>query len=107
MATKKLEGVALANKMMLKEIEDFLVEKKFYGKELSEEEQRKKAAFELTKRGALRKMLDEAEIFTKFDLAIERTTAQMKEFGPFSKIMDQYRKRVINKSFKHRKDECK
>ena len=106
---KKLKGVALANDIMLKEIAAFLVSKKFYGKELTAEEQQKKAAFDISKRGKLRKMLDEAKIFTKFDLAINtvHTNLNTATFDIYAKVMQQYRAQVIKKSFAHRKDECK
>ena len=109
MAKKKLEGVELANDIMLKEIAAFLVEKKFYGKDLSEEEQQKKAAFDISKRGALRKILIDQNILTKFDLAVNiaKTNINTAIFGDYAKAIQQYRARVIKKSFEHRKDECK
>lgn len=109
MAKKKLEGIELANDIMLKELAAFLVEKSFYGKDLSEEEQKKKAAFDISKRGALRKILDNAGIITKFDLAINtvKTNINTATFGDYAKAVQQYRARVVKKSFQHRKDECK
>lgn len=109
MATKKLEGVALANDIMLKKIAAFLVSKKFYGKEMPKEEQEKKAAFDISKRGKLYKMLASEGIMTNFDLALNVAPANLNTatFGDYAKVMQQYRAQVIKKSFQHRKDECK
>ena len=106
---KKLEGIALANDIMLKELAAFMAAKKFYGKEIAPEEQKKKAAFDISKRGKLRKMLDTAGILTKFNLAIDTVHANINkaEFGDYAKIIQQYRAQMIKKSFQHRKDECK
>ena len=106
---KKLEGIALANDIMLKEIAAFLVEKKFYGKDVPVEDRKKKAAFDISKRGKLRKMLDNEGIVTKYDLALNvaHTNLNAATFDIYAKVMQQYRARVIKKSFAHRKDECK
>ena len=109
MATKKLEGVELANDIMLKEIAAFLVVKKFFGKEVSDEEQMKLAKKTVAKRGALYKMLADEGIQTKYDLALNIAPANLNSntFGIFAKVIQQYRAQVIKKSFQHRKDECK
>ena len=104
---KKLEGIALANEYMLKSIAAFLVSKKFYGKEMPKEEQEKKASFDISKRGKLRKLLDASKTFTNYDLAVDRSSEQMGIFEEYEKIMKQYRAQVIKKAFQHRKDECK
>ena len=109
MATKKLEGVELANDIFLKEIAAFLVAKKFYGKDVPAEEQEKKAKFDISKRGKLRKMLDDSRIFTKFDLALNtaKTNINAGVFDIYAKAVQQYRANMIKKVFAHRKDECK
>ena len=109
MAKKKLEGTELANEIMLKDLAKFLVSKKFYGKELSAEEQEKKALFDISKRGKLRKMLDSACVKTRFDLALNMANGNLNtvEFGEYVKVMQQFRAQIIKKSFQHRKDECK
>ena len=107
MAKKKLEGIEFANDRMLKGIAAFLVAKKFYGKELSVEEQEKKAAFDISKRGKLRKLLDASKTFTNYDLVIGRSSEQMNLFEEYGKMIKQYRAQVIKKAFQHRKDECK
>ena len=70
MAAKKVDGVELANEIMLKDLEGFLVKKKFYtdnsNKPLPQADQAKKAKFDISKRGKLRKVLDEKEIKTRF-----------------------------------------
>lgn len=106
---KKLEGIALANNIMLKELAAFMAAKKFYGKEVSAEEQQKKAAFDISKRGKLYKMLTAEGIVTKYDLALNVAQANLNTatFGDYAKIIQQYRAQVIKKSFQHRKDECK
>lgn len=106
---KKLEGIALANDIMLKELAAFMAAKKFYGKEVSAEEQQKKAAFDISKRGKLYKMLAAEGIVTKYDLALNIAPANLNTatFGDYAKIVQQYRAQVIKKSFQHRKDECK
>ena len=109
MATKKLEGVALANDIMLKEIAEFLVSKKFYGKLMPKELQEAAAKKDISKRGKLYKMLEKEGIVTKYDLALNVAPANLNTatFGDFAKVMQQYRAQVIKKSFQHRKDECK
>jgi len=106
---EKQEGVELANTYMLKKIAAFLTSKKFYGKELPDAEQMKKAAFDISKRGKLYKMLTAAGIRTHFDLTVgtEKTNINEASFGIYAKIIQQYRAQVIKKSFAHRKDECK
>ena len=105
---KKLEGIALANDIMLKELAAFMAAKKFYGKEVSAEEQKKKAAFDISKRGKLYKMLAAEGIVTKYDLAlVVPANLNTATFGDYAKIVQQYRAQVIKKSFQHRKDECK
>jgi len=107
--TEQLEGLELANDYMLKELAAFLVSKKFYGKELPKEEQEKKAKFDISKRGKLRKILDNLGILTKFDLAINTVHSNINAavFSEYAKIIQQYRAQVVKKSFQHRKDECK
>lgn len=109
MPTKKIEGVELANYILLNRIANFLALKKFYGKDLSEEEQMKKAKFDISKRGKLYKMLENAGIRTEFDMAINSAKANFNEltFGDYAKIMQTYRAQVIRKWFSHRKDDCK
>ena len=109
MAKKKLEGVELANDIMLKDLAKFMVTKKFYGKEVPAEEQEKKALFDISRRGKLRKLLDGAMLKTRFDLALNMVPANINtvEFGEYAKILQQFRAQVIKKSFQHRKDECK
>lgn len=107
MATKKqLEGVELANDIMLKELAAFMVSKKYYGKLMPKELQEMQAKKDvLNKNGKLRRLLTEQSIMTKFDLAINCTSTRT--FGDFTKVVQDYRKQVIKKSFSHRADECK
>ena len=106
---KKLEGIELANDYMLKSIAAFMVSKKFYGKDMPKEEQEKKAAFDISKRGKLYKMLVNQSITTDYDLALNTAPANLNTvtFGDYAKIMQQYRAQLIKKAFQHRKDECK
>lgn len=106
-AKKKLEGVELANDIMLKEIAAFLVSKKFYGKEIAKEEQEKKAAIDISKRGKLYKFLEKEGIKTKFDLAVTHRDGCLENFDIYAKVMKQYRAQVVKKSFGHRLEDCK
>ena len=107
MAKKQLTGVELANDIMLKDLAAFMVSKKFYGKSMPNVLQEAAAKKDiLMKSGKLRKMLDQAEIKTRYDIALGRTDAQMELFGVYGKIMKQFRNQIIKKSFQHRKNEC-
>ena len=105
MAAKKVDGVELANEIMLKDLEGFLVKKKFYtdnsNKPLPQADQAKKAKFDISKRGKLRKVLDEKEIKTRYDFAMNCTddTFTMLTFGLYAPILVAYRKLVISQSF--------
>ncbi len=104
---KQLDGVELANEIMLTEIANMLVEQNWYGKALLKELQEVAARKEIAKRGKLRKCLDTAGIKTKFDLAIGTKDVDMDAiFGNFASLMRVYRFRVIKQSFSHRVNEC-
>lgn len=107
MPKKQLTGVEIANTVMLKEIAYFLANKKFYGKDMPKEEQEKKAAFDVSKKGELYKLLEKAGIHTKYEMAIEHAGAELDAFGDYAKVMKAYRTAMIRKFFSHRKDECK
>ena len=105
---KVLEGVELANDIMLKDLAAFLVSKKYYGKLIPKELQEVQAKKDiLNKNGKLRKLLEKEGIKTRFDIVLNHTDACFDDFGDFAKIMKQYRANVIKKAFMHRKDECK
>ena len=107
-AKKNLEGVELANDIMLNDLAAFLVSKKYYGKLLVKELQESGAKKDiLLKSGKLRKLLEKEGIKTRFDIALNHTDSCFDNFGDFAKIMKQYRAHVIKKAFQHRKDECK
>lgn len=103
-AKKQLEGVELANDIMLKDLYKFLLLKEFYGKEnaITELKARKDVLY---KNGKLRRILAENKIFTKYDMALYCKSDW--KFGDFTKIVQAYRKQVIKKSFSHRAAECK
>ena len=105
-AKKQLEGVELANDIMLKGIYKFLLLKEFYGKEnaITELKVRKDVLY---KNGKLRKMLDNVGIKTHFDLALNITAKDLDNFGDFAPCLKKYRTQVIKKSFAHRAGECK
>lgn len=107
MATKKkLDGVELANDIMLKDLADFVVSKKYYGKVLPKELQMVQAKKDiLNKNGKLRRKLIENKIFTRYDLALYCESTW--RFGDFTEIVQEYRRHVIEKSFMHRINECK
>ena len=112
MAKKQIEGVELANKVMLESLAAFLVKRGYYlndgQKVLSFEEQTNKAKFDISKRGKLYKLLEKAGVKTRYDIAFNfREKNSMSVFEDYEKIMKMYRTEVIKQSFKHRKDECK
>lgn len=105
---KQLEGVELANEIMLKDIASFLVAKKFYGKAVDNADAEELARHDvLLKTGRLYKLLVKEGIKTRFDIALGHKDNCFENFDIFAKIMKQYRAQVIKKSFQHRKDECK
>lgn len=105
-AKKQLEGVELANDIMLHELADFIVDKKYYNQLMPKELQKMQAKKDiLNKNGKLRRLLTEQSIITKYDLAFNCTSTRT--FGDFTKVVQAYRKQVIKKSFAHRADECK
>lgn len=109
MAKKRMEGVEVANKIMLDDLGAFLVKRGFYlNPGGAHVDQSKKAKFDISKRGKLYKMLEEAGVKTRYDVAFklkEKTSFHI--FGEYAMIMKQYRNEVIKQSFKHRKDELK
>lgn len=108
MAKKQLTGVELANDIMLKDLAAFMVSKKFYGKSMPNVLQEAAAKKDvLMKSGKLRKMLEQSEIKTRYDIALNCRDGNFDAYGAFAKIMKQYRANVIKKAFQHRKDECK
>ena len=105
-AKKKMEGVELANDIMLNELAAFMVSKKCYGKLMPKELQMVQAKKDvLNKNGKLRKFLAINHIFTKYDLAFKCDSSW--KFFDFTKVVQAYRTQVIKKSFAHRADECK
>lgn len=108
MAKKQLEGVELANDIMLKDLAAFMVSKKFYGKAMPVVLQEAAAKKDiLMKSGKLRKLLEADGIKTRYDIAMNRKDGSFDAFDSFAKIMKQYRAYVIKKAFQHRKEECK
>lgn len=105
-AKKKMEGVELANDIMLNELAAFMVSKKYYGKLMPKELQMVQAKKDvLNKNGKLRKLLAVSHVFTKYDLALKCNSTWL--FDDFTKVVQAYRTQVIKKSFAHRADECK
>ena len=105
-AKKQLEGVELANDIMLNELTAFVVSKKYYGKLMPKELQEMQAKKDiLNKNGKLRRILTENKIMTKYDMAFYCKSSWL--FGDFTKVVQAYRTQVIKKSFAHRADECK
>ena len=105
-AKKQLEGVELANDIMLHELADFIVDKKYYNQVMPKELQKMQAKKDiLNKNGKLRRILTENKIMTKYDMAFYCKSSWL--FGDFTKVVQAYRAQVIKKSFAHRADECK
>lgn len=105
--TELIEGVELANNIMLKDIYAFLLVTGFYGEEnaITEFKARKDVLY---KNGKLRKMFDRAGIKTRYDLAINTKSIDIDIlFGEFSEMIKRYRALVIEKRFSHRLSECK